>query len=233
MADEKSICPACKAEIDVRSKFCPKCGTKIMHKHFCSACGTEIQQNAKFCPKCGAAQIHETFSQPNEIASNENVFRETKKTLEQNDKKFNLWQKFFMLVVVLGYMMPIYGGYEYYIDSKTGEYKNYWTEGGGFEIVGLNEDIPYSLLLTVSVICAGLTLISAIAFKVSKNAVMKSLSTAMHFIGFISFVAWVIIRILNDLIWRAPLVWLLRRPGVYVMLAGYMIRSIRIPVGRK
>ncbi len=225
MADEKAICPACKAEIEGTPKFCPKCGTKIVQKYFCSACGTEIQQNAKFCPKCGAAQIHETFSQ-----SNENVFREPKKTLEQNDKRFNLWQKFFMLVVVLGYMMPIYGGRNFNnIKNEIGA----WIEANGYEIVGIYEAIPYSLLLTISVICAGLTLISAIAFKVSKNKVMKSLSTAMHFIGFISFVAWVIIRILNNLICVIPLKYILGRPGIYVMLAGYVISSIRIPVGRK
>ncbi len=89
MADEKSICSACKAEIEGTPKFCPECGANLEElrkaEEFrkaeearkaeevrlaqeaaqareackCPKCGSELQMNAKFCPKCGARQDEE------------------------------------------------------------------------------------------------------------------------------------------------------------------------------
>lgn len=78
MTGEKSICPACKAEIEEDSKFCPECGANIEdlkkaeefkkaeearmadeakrvygEKKFCINCGAELESDAVFCPECG------------------------------------------------------------------------------------------------------------------------------------------------------------------------------------
>ncbi len=75
---EKAICPACKAEIEDDSKFCPECGTNIeelketeelkkaeevsnaeeskkvlSEKKFCINCGVKLDADAVFCPECG------------------------------------------------------------------------------------------------------------------------------------------------------------------------------------
>ncbi len=77
----KTICPACKAEIEENSKFCPECGTNIEElkkseelkkaeearmadeakrvqgeKKFCINCGAELATDSVFCPECGTNQ---------------------------------------------------------------------------------------------------------------------------------------------------------------------------------
>ena len=81
MSNVKSICPACKAEIEEDSKFCPECGANIedlkkaeelrkaeearmadeakrvqCEKKFCINCGAELATDSVFCPECGTNQ---------------------------------------------------------------------------------------------------------------------------------------------------------------------------------
>ncbi len=81
MSNVKTICPACKAEIEENSKFCPECGTNIeelketeepkkvedatkaenvkkeqLEKKFCINCGAELATDSVFCPECGTNQ---------------------------------------------------------------------------------------------------------------------------------------------------------------------------------
>lgn len=44
-------CPKCGASIDPNNKFCPECGTKIVHE--CPNCHHEVDPSQKFCPECG------------------------------------------------------------------------------------------------------------------------------------------------------------------------------------
>lgn len=62
MADEKLICPTCKAEIEENMKFCPNCGAnveelkkaeKAQETNRCLKCGKEVPTGTKFCPSCG------------------------------------------------------------------------------------------------------------------------------------------------------------------------------------
>ena len=49
--DKKIKCPSCNNLIDVNSKFCPECGSKILG--FCPECGSKIEAGQKFCSECG------------------------------------------------------------------------------------------------------------------------------------------------------------------------------------
>lgn len=83
MANEKSICLACKAEIEGTPKFCPECGANLEELRKveelrkaeetrkaeearlaqeaaqaqsackCPKCGADVAENTKFCPECG------------------------------------------------------------------------------------------------------------------------------------------------------------------------------------
>ncbi|MBP3392696.1 MAG: zinc ribbon domain-containing protein [Clostridia bacterium] len=48
-------CPNCQKLLDVNSKFCPECGTKIEIEKmtFCTQCGEPLTDNPKFCGNCG------------------------------------------------------------------------------------------------------------------------------------------------------------------------------------
>ena len=57
------MCPNCKAQIPVGSKFCPNCGTPMAAQQsaaptqvpvkICSKCGQQASTAATFCPNCG------------------------------------------------------------------------------------------------------------------------------------------------------------------------------------
>lgn len=44
-------CPKCNELIDFSKKFCPECGTKLVHN--CPKCNAEVDPSKKFCPECG------------------------------------------------------------------------------------------------------------------------------------------------------------------------------------
>ncbi len=46
-----SVCPNCKVQIAVGSRFCNHCGTKLETK--CPACGADIVPGSAFCSECG------------------------------------------------------------------------------------------------------------------------------------------------------------------------------------
>lgn len=48
---ETTVCPYCKANIDLQSKFCGQCGKNI-GMSTCS-CGELIRPGDKYCGKCG------------------------------------------------------------------------------------------------------------------------------------------------------------------------------------
>lgn len=48
-----TICPSCHKKINIGSKFCSFCGSKIETSRFCPECGTKISSSSKFCPNCG------------------------------------------------------------------------------------------------------------------------------------------------------------------------------------
>lgn len=48
------ICSNCKSTIPDDSKFCLKCGTKVVKTNACPNCGsTNLPKDSKFCPDCG------------------------------------------------------------------------------------------------------------------------------------------------------------------------------------
>lgn len=53
------ICEKCSNELDVDSKFCSVCGSKVEHKNYdldyitCTVCESEIYKESKYCPCCG------------------------------------------------------------------------------------------------------------------------------------------------------------------------------------
>lgn len=49
--DDSIACPKCGAPISATAKFCPECGTKIIHE--CPKCGAKVTPKQKFCPECG------------------------------------------------------------------------------------------------------------------------------------------------------------------------------------
>jgi len=61
---DKQKCFVCKANINLRSSFCQKCGAKVINKlafkeenlpadKICSNCSEPLEENTKFCSKCG------------------------------------------------------------------------------------------------------------------------------------------------------------------------------------
>ena len=47
-------CPKCGELVSAKAKFCPNCGEKLNNgKRVCKSCGEELKANAKFCPNCG------------------------------------------------------------------------------------------------------------------------------------------------------------------------------------
>ena len=92
------------------------------------------------------------------------------------------------------------------------------------------------LLLSLSVICAGLTLISAIAYQIGKKPAMKMFSTSMHLWGFLAFAAgmfitYVVFPLNEGLNLHKLILGAFKTPRVYVILAGWIISSI--PIGGK
>lgn len=45
------VCPACKTQNTMGSKFCLNCGTSLVNK--CPNCNTDLAPGSKFCPECG------------------------------------------------------------------------------------------------------------------------------------------------------------------------------------
>ena len=250
---EHRFCPSCGVNLQEAAEKATeeKAADKSAQEKKCPSCGAVLQDGAKFCPDCGARlgdirrqeeptrgerefanadsyQSRATSEPTGQYATAhaEQTAPAQEPQQEQKKDSFSFGKKFFLLLTGLGYIMPIYKEFRYWTDSD-GIKHYYWQSGGGFEIVEMNEDIPYSLLLTASVICAALALISAIAYKVGKNSAIKSLSTSMHFMGFIFFLAWVVIRGLNDVIWGILPPFMFTLPGVYVMLAGYVLSGDR------
>lgn len=46
-----TLCPSCKAQLALGSKFCNRCGAKLGQK--CPNCGAEITADSAFCSECG------------------------------------------------------------------------------------------------------------------------------------------------------------------------------------
>jgi len=63
-------CPNCQAENPDDSKFCLRCGTKLVEDAIliCSDCGAELPADASFCNKCGHSLIESTTTKPSESA---------------------------------------------------------------------------------------------------------------------------------------------------------------------
>ena len=54
---EKRLCKKCGAEISIRVKFCPECGTSQVDT--CPKCKEPIHKGSKFCSNCGASLVKE------------------------------------------------------------------------------------------------------------------------------------------------------------------------------
>lgn len=50
-AEQKEVCPVCKASVIKGAKFCQDCGSKL--KPVCPNCKKELQAGTKYCPDCG------------------------------------------------------------------------------------------------------------------------------------------------------------------------------------
>lgn len=46
-------CNNCGAENDGTSKYCPKCGQRLVQELFCAKCGKSLKADSKFCVECG------------------------------------------------------------------------------------------------------------------------------------------------------------------------------------
>ncbi|MBR6295695.1 MAG: zinc ribbon domain-containing protein [Treponema sp.] len=226
-------CVQCGAILSAGVKFCNECGARQdgqteQENGSVNSTSYTNQNEANVRAQEPIQNTQHNFSQGQRVQPNvqESVSQTQPNASTEKKDRFSFGKKFFLLLVLLGLVIPIYNSYEWYTNS-SGEVVYHWVGGGAIEIIGLNEDIPYSLLLTASAICAGLAIISAIGYKIGKNDALKSLSTSVHFLGFIAFVAWVVIRTLNDLIWGSSLTGLYGQPGVYVMFAGWTLASIK------
>ena len=252
--EEKTSCPSCKAMLPAKDKkFCPNCGVNIEEARktlepakcllcgaelapnikFCPVCGAELKPNTKFCPARGTVLVRQSQMQGVQSASKNQAqfsygqnFSSSTNILPKKEKPFNLCQKFFMLLVVVGYFLPednlrrmIYcGGSVFYHIYKA--------------ITSINL-LPGLLLFTLSTICAGLTLISAIAYQIGKNPAMKSFSRSTHFLGFFLFSVWMIFYILystraSQHIHIGRLLYSFYYSGINITLAGCLISSISI-----
>lgn len=229
-----TTCKNCGGEIADTAKFCLKCGTKVEHHPFCPNCGTELKPNTKFCPSCGTALIRQTqmpgvqsasknqglFSYGQNFSSNTN-------TLPKNERSFNLWQKFFTLLVVFGYFMPVDRRFLpiFHIIIRPTLILRWCEDWDSRTILFLGY-----LLLSLSVICAGLTLIFAIAYQIGKKPAIKTFSTSIHFLGFFLFAAGILVGIAIGIRLQESVVFSMKR-DVFIMLAGWIISSI--PIGGK
>lgn len=230
-----TTCKNCGGEIADTAKFCLKCGTKVERHPFCPNCGTELKPNTKFCSACGTALIRQTQMQGVQSASkNQGVFSygqnfsSNTNTLPKKERSFNLWQKFFTLLVVFGYFLPINSSAGALFDATSRAmmlFPLYFKIDARILLL-----LSTLLLLSLSVICAGLTLISAIAYQIGKKPAIKTFSTSMHFLGFFLFAAGMLMGIAN-VIRHKTIVLFPRKPDVFVVLAGWIISSI--PIGGK
>lgn len=48
-------CKTCGGDADAGAKFCPSCGTPIIHST-CYTCNSPMPEGSRFCSKCGASQ---------------------------------------------------------------------------------------------------------------------------------------------------------------------------------
>ena len=48
-------CPKCGNKLPIGSKFCQECGEQIGGAKKCDKCGSEVPEGKKFCPDCGNA----------------------------------------------------------------------------------------------------------------------------------------------------------------------------------
>lgn len=51
VAEGMTVCPNCKGQVAEGSKFCNRCGTKLINK--CPGCGADITPGSAFCSECG------------------------------------------------------------------------------------------------------------------------------------------------------------------------------------
>jgi len=234
-----TTCENCGGEIADTAKFCLKCGTKVERHPFCPNCGTELKPNTKFCPSCGAALIRQIQMQGVQSASkNQGLFfygqnfSSNTNTLPKKERSFNLWQKFFTLLVVLGYFMPS----DVNINRLEFEILCHIPGVCPYDYCRETLAMTVSRLSALSIMCAGLTFISAIAYEIDKKPAIKTFSTSMHFLGFFLFAAWMYITLavfLPDfgLSFHEAIVVVFRGPHIYVILAGWIISCI--PIGGK
>ena len=130
-------CENCGGEIADTAKFCLKCGRKVERHPCCPNCGMELKPNTKFCPACGTALVRQTQIQGVQSASkNQGLFSygqnfsSNTNTLPKKERSFNLWQKFFTLLVVFGYFMSTSTGGGYFMQLLTLHQFSAITAGG-------------------------------------------------------------------------------------------------------
>ena len=232
-------CKNCGGEIADTAKFCLKCGTKVVRHPFCPNCGTELKPDTKFCPACGTARVRQSQMQGVQSAStNQGLFSygqnfsSNTNTLPKKERSFNLWQKFFTLLVVFGYFMVS----DVNINRLEFKILYYVPIGNPYDYYRGTLAMTVSRLSALSIMCAGLTFISAIAYEIGKKPAIKTFSTSMHFLGFFLFAVWMYITLAVflpnfGLSFHEAIVGVFKVPHIYVILAGWIISSI--PIGGK
>lgn len=243
--EEKTSCPSCKAMLPAKDKkFCPNCGVNIEEARktlepakcllcgaelapnikFCSVCGAELKPNTKFCPARGTVLVRQSQMQGVQSASKNQAqfsygqnFSSSTNILPKKERSFNLWQKFFTLLVVFGYFLPTNSGAGPLFHATTRAILVLPYVKNCARLLLL---VSPPLLLALSVICAGLTLISAIAYQIGKKPAIKTFSTSMHFLGFFLFAAWILMDIANGIRLQTTVIYSTRRDVFVMMLAG-------------
>lgn len=214
-----TTCKNCGAELAENVKFCPKCGTKNEPKHFCSSCGAELQPNAKFCPKCGANQIEKTQQNVNQsvVQPKEQIFQSVKQADTENvltkERILKFLPNLFLILVFVSYF------WDYF---EVGDFNDKFYCNSVLEC----HETTSIILITLSEICAFLTFLLSIVCLIKKISLMKIITITKN-LGLLLFVAEIIFKwLFFGRMWFA-------RDGFYMMCAGWLLSSIRIPLGKK
>ncbi len=200
-----ATCKTCGAELAENAKFCPKCGSKIEPKHFCSSCGAELQSNAKFCPKCGSNQIEKTQQNVNQSVV------QLKEQIQQNLKSpqtDSLSTKKRVLGVLPNFFL-ILVCISYFTSFYPSDY-----------------DSISILLLILSGICAFFTFVLSIINLFMKTSLSKIIIIIKN-LGLLLFT----VEILNYVLF-AFTDWYFFE-DILLMIIGWLLSSIRIPLGKK
>lgn len=209
-------CKTCGAELAENAKFCPKCGSKIEPKQFCSSCGAELQPNVKFCPKCGSNQLGKIQPATKQavVQNKEPVQQNTKSVETENistkERVLSVLPNIFLILVYIGYFLE-----EFFEHSKSGSCSSV-LDGDGLSLV----------IITLSEICAVITFVLSIISLIKKTSLGKAITITWN-LGLLLFLAEIITFIpFRYHPWHFG-------DDFYVMLAGWLLSSIRIPCGKK